>query len=75
LQRPGDTLQLNSIKVNENCQVSLEGLPGNAKPLQWHTRSGSLLIETPQRMLDEADRTSCNAWVIKITGFNPDANA
>jgi alpha-L-fucosidase len=72
LKRPGESLQLKSIAVQDGALVSI---PGAADRLQWRRQpGGGITIETSQRLLDEAGRSGCGAWVFKITGFSPEAN-
>jgi alpha-L-fucosidase len=73
LKRPGASLHLNCVKAGEGCQVSM---PGAAEGLPWHTGlGGGITIETPQRLLDEADRSNCAAWVFKISGISPEGRS
>ena len=68
LKRPGASLHLSCIKPVEGCQVSM---PGAADVLPWHSDPGEgITIETPQRLLDEGERSKCATWVFKISGIS-----
>ena len=68
LKRPGASLHLSCIKPVEGCQVSM---PGAADVLPWLSDSGGgITIETPQRLLDEGERSKCATWVFKISGIS-----
>jgi alpha-L-fucosidase len=72
LKRPGESLQLKSINASAGARVSMPGIEGF---LTWRGEpGGGLTIETPYRLLDEAGRSGCGAWVFKITGFSPEVN-